>query len=184
MNDSTGDDGRGQGSDRCDGCAHDTTGVPWGDLPSALAEAARQWRDFIGAVLDYPGGLDDLIVRPAPDCWSAVEYGCHVRDALALTARRIELTVLATEPALDPWDQDEVAEAQHYRDQDPQAVADDIMVAAHELGRLLQPLSDEHRRRTATLGVTVVAVEDLARTGLHETLHHLNDARTVIPQPC
>lgn len=168
----------------CASCPHDASTIPWLDLPSTLAEAARKWRDFLAAVLDYPGGMDDLCVRPAPGVWSAVEYGCHVRDVLALTARRIEVTMLAAQPRLEPWDPDAAATDGHYLAQDPQAVADDLVVAAHELGGVLQPIAPSARQRTAALGPARPSVDDLARSAVHEALHHLADARTVIPQPC
>ena len=168
----------------CPDCPHDASAIPWLDLPSALADVARHWRDFFAAVLVYPGGMDVLCARPAPGVWSAVEYGCHVRDVLALTARRIEVTMLAAQPILEPWDPDVAALEGHYGAQDPQAVADDLIDAAHELGGVLQPIAALARDRTATLGSSMLSVDDLARTAVHEALHHLADARAVVPAPC
>lgn len=175
--------GRWAASPRCQGCAHDASTIPWVDLPSALADAARQWRDFIATVLDHPGGLDDLGVRPGPGRWSAAEYACHVRDVLALAARRIEVTMLAAQPVLEAWDADAAAVDGHYHAQDPQAVADDLVVAAHELGERLQPIAEPARARSAALGAGRITVDDLARAALHEALHHLVDARRAVPSP-
>lgn len=167
----------------CPICAHDTSSIPAPDLAPALAEVARQWRDFVSAVLDYPGGADDLTVRPRDDVWSAVEYACHVRDVLSLFARRVELTLLADRPELTWWDHEAAVEDEYYAQQDPQGVSDDIVVAAAELSRMFQTLSADQRAREATRLGEPFTVEGLVRFAVHEAVHHLEDARKVVPAP-
>lgn len=167
----------------CSSCGHDVERIPRPDLGPAMLDGARRWREFIEAVLDYPGGDDDLTVRPAAATWSAVEYACHVRDVLALTGRRVELATLADRPVLDPWDAEAAVHADHYVVQDPNAVGADLMVAAMELARLSQVLTRAQFGREATFGDRTVTVEELVRDAVHECLHHLVDATTVVPAP-
>jgi hypothetical protein len=167
----------------CPVCGRNTSVVPSSDLAPALIDASRQWREFFGAVLDYPGGRDSLRERPAPEVWSAIEYGCHVRDVLSVFARRVELTLLAEEPEYGWWDHEAAVVEDHYVEQDAVAVGDDINSAATELARLSQPLDDAHRLLTGTRMGRSFTIDGLLRFALHEALHHLDDARAVVPQP-
>ncbi len=167
----------------CPGCGHDISACPPPDLAPALVEAARRWAAFIGAVLDYPGGGADLRARPGADEWSAIEYACHVRDVLAMCARRVEITLLVDDPEYGGWDPDALAADEHYTDQDPLAVADDLGAAAMELARLAQPLPATARARRGTALGKPFTVDGLLRVALHEALHHLADARSVVPAP-
>ena len=165
----------------CPYCTQNVASIPPADLAAALVEAGRRWRDFVGAVMDYPGGVDALRARPQPDVWAAVEYGCHVRDGLSLFARYVELTLLVERPQFDPWDHESAARNDHYREQDPMAVADDIGMATRELASLLQPRTRAALERTGMLGEVEFTTAGLARYALHEALHHLRDATAVVP---
>lgn len=167
----------------CPFCGHDVSRYPAGDLASALVEAGRRWSEFLTTVVDHPGGGDGLCRRPQPDVWSAIEYGCHVRDWLSWAARQIELTVLADGPAYRAWDPAAAVEVDHYREQHPDAVADDIAAAAAEMARLVQRAGASAFDRTGTLAGVEFTVAGLCRYALHEALHHLGDARAVVPAP-
>lgn len=167
----------------CPVCGHDVASVPPSDLAPALIEAARRWTEFIAAVLDHPDGVRDLRVRPSDDVWSAVEYACHVRDVLSVFARRVETTLLTTDPEYGWWDHEAAVDDDHYAEQDPVAVADDITEGATELAHLVRRLGPAELTRTGTrLGVAFDVV-GLIRFALHEAVHHLADARHVIPDP-
>ena len=115
--------------------------------------------------------------------WSAIDYACHVRDVLSIFARRTQSSVLSHHPSHQPWDAVRAAEDEHYREQDPAAVADDIVRGAREFADLLQPLSSTAWERMGVLEGRPTTVADLARTALHEVRHHLDDARMVVPAP-
>jgi hypothetical protein len=165
----------------CPFCDHDVSGYPAADLASALVEAARRWSEFLTTVVDHPGGGDGLRRRPQPDVWSAIEYGCHVRDGLSWTARQIELTTLVEGPTYLSWDHTSAVEADHYREQHPDAVADDIRAAAAEVARLTQRVGPAGLARTGTLAGVEFTIAGLCRHAVHEALHHLDDARVVVP---
>ncbi len=167
----------------CPGCGHDASAIPTADLAPALTEVGRRWREFIGAVTDYPGGVDALGARPASEVWSALEYGCHVRDVLSLFARRVELSLLTHRPAHPSWDHEQAANDDYYLAQDPAAVADDLEHAAVELAGLVQPLRSAAWQRPSTSAGVEFTVAGLVRFAWHEAAHHLDDARSVVPAP-
>ena len=58
-------------------------------------------------------------VRPAPGKWSALEYGCHVRDVFRRYDERLHLMLSETDPLFPNWDQDATAVEDDYAEQDP-----------------------------------------------------------------
>lgn len=166
---------------RCPACGHDVATIPADDLAPAIIESARRWHEFVDAVLADPDGAEWLRVRGTG--WCAVEYAAHVRDVLSLSARRIERVVLVSEPELEWWDQETAALEEHYREQDPRAVAEDIVEGAEELAFVLQRLRPGQRLRAGIRRGHRFSVEGLARIALHEMLHHFDDARAVVPRP-
>ncbi|MFV2039092.1 MAG: DinB family protein [Acidimicrobiales bacterium] len=165
----------------CPVCGHDTSAVPAGDLAALAVDTGRNWFLFLTTVCDHPGGRADLRVRQSAGVWSALEYGCHVRDVLALFTRRVEVTLLTDRPSYDWWDHDGAVTSNHYAEQDPVAVAEDIERSADNLARLVQPLTPRQLSREGTRLDTTFTVEGLVRFAIHEALHHLADARAVVP---
>ena len=167
----------------CPECGHDASAIPESDLAAALVDVGRRWREFLTAVTDYPGGIDALGTRPAPATWSALEYACHVRDVLAVFGRRVELTLLTYRPEHAGWDHEQAAIDGHYLAQDPAAVADDLDHSAAELAAVVQPLHAHAWQRSATREGVDFTVAGLVRFAWHEAVHHLDDARVVVPAP-
>jgi hypothetical protein len=167
--------------ERCPLCGHDVATVPADDLAPAIIDAARRWHEFIDAVLADPEGAEWLRVRGSG--WCGLEYAAHVRDVLSLFTRRVETVVLVPEPELAWWDHEATAVDEHYREQDPRAVADDIVEGAEELAFVLQRLRPAQRLRVGIRRGHRFSIEGLVRFALHETLHHLEDARAVVPRP-
>jgi hypothetical protein len=167
----------------CPVCEDDPKAVPDADLGPAVMEAARRWSAFLSTVADHPGGPDALRVRPLADVWSAIEYGCHVRDGLALACRNIEVATLVHVPDLRAWDHEAAVCDDHYSEQEPGAVGADIVVGARHLAELIQALPAAALGRGALRGRTEFTIAGLARYALHEQHHHLGDARSVVPSP-
>ncbi len=78
--------------------------------------------------------------RPAPETWSALEYGCHVRDVLLVQRERVLLARRVERPEPAQMGRDERVDHDGYAEQDPGAVArqltDAAAMFAHVLGRL------------------------------------------------
>src|SRR5215469_17078676 len=85
--------------------------------------------------------------RPQPDKWSALEYGCHVRDVLRLYDYRLGLMLTEDDPLYPNWDQDETALADRYDAQDPATVAGELAAAAETIaGRFAAVAGDQWTR--------------------------------------
>jgi hypothetical protein len=86
----------------CSECGFRAGGVAREEVPDRLRANVDAWREVFA-------GSGDLRVRPRPDKWSPLEYGCHVRDVFRLYTYRLELMLTVDDPAYPNWDQDETA---------------------------------------------------------------------------
>ena len=95
----------------------DWTWVLERQCPDCGFDAAALNRDSIGNALR---GVNERMItllrespdvarRPEPDVWSALEYGCHVRDVHRLFLRRLQLMLGQDGPQFENWDQDATA---------------------------------------------------------------------------
>ena len=114
--------------------------------------------------------------RPRPDKWSALEYGCHVRDVLRLYDYRLTLMLTKDDPLYPNWDQDETAVADRYDTQDPATVADELAAAAEAIAARFDTVSGAQWERPGRRGDgAVFTVETFARYFVHDPVHHLYD---------
>jgi len=125
----------------------------------------------------------DLRRRPQPDTWSALEYGCHIRDVLlvqrerALAGRRTDGAECAT------MGREERVEHDGYDDQHPTDVARQLLDAAALLGNVLARLSDRDWDRTLIYNYPEVHTRSLrwlAVHTVHDVHHHLHDIQRQI----
>jgi hypothetical protein len=63
-------------------------------------------------------GGPEVSTRPDPEVWSALEYGCHVRDVFVIMDVRLGLILDRENPEFPNWDQDATAVAEHYDEQE------------------------------------------------------------------
>ena len=121
-------------------------------------------------------GRGDATDRPRPEVWSALEYGCHVRDVHVLFAERVRLMLAEDVPTFANWDQDVTAVERDYGSQDPAAVAAELVEAAAPW-RCSTPPSPMPRAVAGGCGPTAseFTVETLGRYHLHDVVHHLHD---------
>lgn len=146
-----------------------------GWTPTEAAEIAPRVRATIPrweAVLQRPG----VAVRDRPDRWSALEYGCHVRDVCRIFGGR--LTQLLTEdgPTFANWDQDAAARDGRYFDQDPVRVAGEYATAAGDTAELFAAVRPDQWQRPGTRSNgSVFTVASLGSYFLHDLEHHLAD---------
>ena len=149
----------------CPECGFDAAGVAFADIPRLTRDNAAAWP----AVLARP----DAAVRPRPDRWSALEYGCHVRDVFVRFAERFRLMREEDGPAFENWDQDATAIADRYVDQDPAVVAGELTAAGDRIADLLADVrADELSRTGRRSDGSVFTIESMARYFVHDPIHH------------
>lgn len=86
-----------------------------------------KWADAAVQILDAVDGLADAILslpvadvrQKSNDDWSAIEYGCHVRDVLIYQRERVLRSLRGFGHEALPMGRNERAEHDGYRDQDP-----------------------------------------------------------------
>jgi hypothetical protein len=150
----------------CTECGFTPFGAPL--AADRLRASVPRWRAALSAAA--------ATTRPAPRTWSALEYGCHVRDVNRTMGRRLQLMLADDGARFENWDQDATAIEDRYWEQDPAAVADELAVAAEHAAATLGSVSGEQwqRRGTRSNG-SQFTVETLAVYFLHDVEHHLYD---------
>ena len=152
----------------CGECGYVAEDVELTALPGLLTRNAVDW----SAVLHRP----DVRRRPAAVVWSPLEYGCHVRDVHRTMRARVVLMLEQDSPEFPDWDQDATAVEQRYGEQDPAAVADELLTAAAEVASAYEMVTGPawHRTGLRSNG-SRFTVGRLGRYHLHDVVHHLRD---------
>jgi hypothetical protein len=152
----------------CPECGFDAAAHDVSDLPDLLEATASSWSQALAR--------GDAAVRPRPGVWSALEYGCHVRDVHVLFAGRVRLMLTEDVPTFANWDQDAAAVERDYGNQDPVEVAAELVGAARTVAMLYASVTGATRgRRGLRSNGDEFTVESLGRFHLHEVVHHLHD---------
>jgi hypothetical protein len=121
---------------------------------------------------------DRLTRRPSADVWSAVEYGCHVRDMLLTQRERLFQALVEDEPSFVPMYRDPRALLARYGDESPEQVAAEICFAARLAAWAFEGLDASSWTRTCTYNYPVPCTRTLlwlAQHIVHEGEHHLFD---------
>ncbi|GAA3238392.1 DinB family protein [Actinocorallia longicatena] len=155
----------------CPECGFDASAIDVGDVAGLLAANSAEWH----ALLRSPGAHD---VRPVPSKWSALEYGCHVRDCIRIYDYRLRRMLEEDGPSYPGWDQDATAVEERYGEQDPVTVADELLEASRSLEARFAGVTGEQWRRTGhrSDGASFT-VETFARYFIHDPIHHWHDVR-------
>lgn len=152
----------------CPECGFSAATFDRTQAPGVLRENAAQW----GELLAHPAARD----RPSDDTWSALEYGCHVRDVFRLFLLRLELMLNEDDPMFANWDQDATAIEDHYAEQDPQVVASEINVAAEKLAGAFSAVKDsELGRKGFRSDGAAFTIDSFIRYLVHDPIHHVWD---------
>ena len=154
----------------CPECGFDTSTVELAQVGSMVRDNASTWQ----RVLARP----DVRERPEPGTWSALEYGCHVRDVFRLYLERLELMLTEDGPHYPNWDQDETAVAERYDLAEPARVAAELTTAAAALADRFDSVTPDQVGRTGfrSDGASFT-VDTFARYFVHDPIHHLWDVR-------
>jgi hypothetical protein len=153
----------------CPECGFDTRGFAAQAVPEMIVANAAAWQQ----ALTGPG---DAGTRPAPDKWSPLEYGCHVRDVFRLYDQRLELMLSQDDPLFPNWDQDATAVADRYAEQEPVQVATALSEAGQAIAGRFAGVTDGQWQRTGRRSDgAAFTVETFARYFIHDPVHHLYD---------
>jgi hypothetical protein len=152
----------------CPECGFDTSSFPREQVGALLRANAAAWPSLLAG--------PDATVRPQPDKWSALEYGCHVRDVFRVYDGRLQLMLAEDDPLYPNWDQDETAVQQRYAEQDAAQVSDDLVAAAAGLADRFDGVAgDQWLRPGRRSDGAEFTVETIARYFIHDPVHHLYD---------
>jgi DinB superfamily len=164
----------------CEECGFDYDGCALDAVSGSIRGLGRRFRAPLtrGMPDEDLGGLVRL--RPEPATWSALEYACHVRDALALYDWRIKQVLAGDRPELPAMRRDEVVVERAYNSQDPVTVADELEAAAGRLAERLDAVPDDGWDRIGIRDGEELSVRWMARNALHEGNHHLLDIGRVL----
>jgi DinB superfamily len=155
----------------CTECGLDTRTVEPTDVAAMVRDTLEPWR---GVLLTAPA--DEVSRRPAPDTWSALEYGCHVRDVFLRFDERLHLMLSETDPQFPNWDQDATAVEDDYDGQDPVVVAGELEEAGARIADSFEAVMGEEWHRTgARSDGARFTVATFARYFIHDPIHHLYD---------
>ncbi len=154
--------------------------------PECGFDAAAVDRDQIGRLVrDNAAAWPTLLLsptarqRPTDDRWSALEYGCHVRDVFGLFDERLRLMLDVDGPQFENWDQDETAIAERYDQQNPSEVARQLLAAGAGLADRWDGVAVDQWDRTGFRSDgAAFTVDSFARYFLHDPVHHLVDVTT------
>ena len=154
----------------CPECGFDGRRYPRAQYSAVVRDVGAGWQRVLSS------DAARLRERPRPDCWSALEYGCHVRDVFAIFRQRIELMLATDGVAFADWDQDATAAEERYDLADPADVATTLAANADRMASVFAAVPEDawshHGVRSDGARFTV---ETIGRYLLHDPIHHLHD---------
>jgi len=160
---------------RCPECGFEAGAIAPDAVAGLVRANAASWSRLFAT-----GRL--LGVRFDPQTWSGLEYACHVRDVYRLFAARISAMLSEEDPEFANWDQDATALEDHYLDQDPGVVVEELDAAAETLARLLESVDGAAWQRPGRRSNgSVFSVDSIARYMAHDVVHHVADVERAAP---
>jgi hypothetical protein len=152
----------------CPECGFDPAQHPRDGIGNEIRAMAHTY----GGLLTRPGVHE----RPSPQVWSALEYGCHVRDVFDLFHYRLSLMLDEDAPQFPNWDQDVTAIEERYDLQDVAEVRVALSEAAMTLADRFDGVGDDDWTRTGFRSDgSAFTVESFGTYLLHDPIHHLHD---------
>ncbi|MCE9622547.1 MAG: DinB family protein [Actinomycetia bacterium] len=138
------------------------------DTPSSIRANAVRWQELLA----HP----NVRLRPNDSTWSALEYGCHVRDVFRLFNHRLERMLDEDAPQFANWDQDVTAIEERYSEQNPAVVAAELAEAAEVLATTFERVTlGDHERTGFRSDGAAFTIGSFARYLMHDPLHHVWD---------
>ena len=162
-------------TERCADCGYDGPSVDVTNTGNAIRALITGYTEALSA----PSATQ----RPDTTTWSALEYGCHVRDVFRLYEYRLGLMITQDHPTYPNWDQDATAITDRYQEQDPATVAAELSDAGQSLADAFDRVTPEQWSRTGLRSDNrQFSVATFAVYMLHDPFHHLWDIAGVIDE--
>ena len=163
------------GMESCEVCGFEWEAIEAAEVPSRFRAALDGWIELLES------GDPTIQVRPTPDVWSVMEYAGHVRDVLFNLRDRIVVGLAEEHPVPKPMYQDvRIANGLLVADT-PADLVIELTAGSGLLAKTVAALDGERLARTLVYPWPRVADRSLlwvAAQALHETEHHLADARS------
>lgn len=154
---------------RCRDCGFEAVALARDGIGNAL----RRVNDRMIALLwESP----DVARRPEPEVWSALEYGCHVRDVHRIFLRRLHLMLSDDAPRFENWDQDATAIEMRYDRAVLHHVITEMAADGERLAAAFDAVRPDQWNRTGMRsdGATFT-IETIGRYLVHDPTHHVWD---------
>jgi hypothetical protein len=152
----------------CPECGFDATAVHHTEVADRIRGDATDWLGRLAG--------PEAAQRTQPAVWSALEYGCHVRDVHRIFNQRVQLMLTEDDPQFPNWDQDETALADDYASQDPATVATELFDAASVVADTYATVPAEAwSRRGLRSNGSQFTIATIAVYHLHDVIHHAYD---------
>lgn len=164
-------------SENCEVCGFVWDAITPAQISTRINSAAIVFAHLLRDQPEY------ALVRPREGRWSAIEYGCHVRDVLFNLRDRIILGAVEDNPEPKAMYGTPRIELGLYRTESVVTVAEGLIVAGALFGRTFDALPAGFTERPIFYGWPRPATRTLkwvAAQALHECEHHLDDAKTNI----
>jgi len=152
----------------CEECGYNAQDFPRETFARTIREVAAKWTPIFRR--------SDVKARPNERTWSALEYGCHVRDVYRIFDGRLAKMLAEDNPLFQNWDQDETALVDRYDLQDPAIVIDELQKAASDYADRYDAVEEAEWTRPGTRSNgSHFTVTSLGSYSLHDLIHHLSD---------
>jgi hypothetical protein len=164
--------------EECAECGYSYSVLRRPQIAPALEARAQEYKTVL-IDTDAPS----LRAHPRTGMWSALEYGCHLRDVLDVQRARTLLALTEQRPEFASMRRDERVSEERYNEQEPEVVADQLVANATALARTFDALDEAGWGRTGIYHwptTEVRTVEWIGRHTVHEQIHHLLDIRLLL----
>jgi DinB superfamily len=154
---------------QCPECGFDAASLERARVGDTLRSANDRLIELIGTT-------PDARQRPEPEVWSALEYGCHVRDVHRLFLHRLQRMLGEDAPRFENWDQDATAAESRYDEADLDQVLADLASDGERLAAAYDHIQPDQWARTGHRSDgAVFTVETFGRYLVHDPTHHVWD---------
>ncbi len=154
---------------RCEECGFDAAQVAATDVAQMTRDASASWVEVLTT-------REDVGIRPRPNTWSPLEYGCHVRDVYRVYTGRLRRMLNEDGPHYDNWDQDATALEERYGEQVPTAVAAELRDEGTTIANLFDSVDgDQWQRAGYRSDGAAFTLDSISRYFIHDIIHHLHD---------